>query len=804
MDLRSLSRRTAVCSAAALCLMASLPRHAAAVGRYVETNDGSRPVLGVLENPALNDEATAIWVNPAGLAFREGGTGFLSQSFRDPVGDMRYTNILLAGGSGGFGFQRTRISNTLSVDRWSLAMSGGSRRLGIASGLTIRITDPDGYWNRDWHFSADFGMLIRPTSWLSIGAVARQLGAPEEYPTSVEGGVALRPFGNQHLTLMGSYAYSFESGTIDDHKSWQVGAALDFGPGFIVSGGINNDKTVLAGLTFEFGNAGIAGGGFGDSDNRGPYFGAVRFSQNLRRTALSSSGMTANIRVRGPVEDVGSGGFFSPRIPPLHAYITQINRAAEDPGIGGIYLRLDNVEIGRGLADELRAALVRYKERTGNPIICYMAEGSDNEYYIASVADSIFMEPVGYLGVDGYVINSVYLARAFEKLGIDAEMVRHGRFKSAIEMFEDSTMSADTRLQLTEFLDEVYRQYVDAVAVARGMSSDSLRALIDAGPYTPQQALAVGLIDGLHDEHDAREHARDMIRHRAGSDAELVSMSNRRPYNDSWARRQTVAVIYASGDIVTGGGGSDFITGTRFIGSERMIRLLRRVREDDDIKAVVLRIDSPGGSGLASDQIWHELNRLHESGKPLVVSTGNLAASGGYYLACRADTIVANPSSIVGSIGVFGGKVNLSGLLDKLGIDTESITRGENATTLSLLHPLTDRQRENLQRHIDTMYDVFVSRVAESRGMTTAQVDSIGQGRIYSGERGVANGLIDLQGGLEDAILIARDLAGIRGDVDVVTYPERGMMWEMSWGEASLIRLPSSGVWYYNPVSGVR
>ena len=775
-----------------------------ATEQYVVTNDVSRPVLGVLENPAVNDEASAIWANPAGLAYRTGSTSFLSHSFRGPT-DLRFTNVLIAGAGGGFGFQRTKLSDSRSVDRWSLAFAGGNRRLGISSGAAIRINDPDGYWGRDWFFSVDVGMLIRPASWLSIGGVARQLGAPDEYPPSVEGGIALRPMGNQYLTLMGSCAYSFEKGDIEDLFTWQVGAAVNIGPGLEISAGVNDDKTLMAGLTFDFGKGAIGGGGLATEDDRGPYFGVLRLNENLRQSAFAPGGGMAEIEIEGFVEDVGVRNFFGPSQRSVHSYITQINRAAHDPGVSGIYLRLDNTVIGRGLADELRAALVNYKERTGNPVVCYMAWADDNQYYIASVADSIYMEPVGHLGIDGYAMSATYLARAFEKFGIRADLVRAGRYKSATETFTDSTMSDAAREQYNAFLDDVYTQYVNAVARSRSMTPDSVRALIDRGPYTPRQALEVGLIDAIHGRQDALECAKLLMKERSGGSAEVTDMQDRRPYDDSWARRSSIAVLYASGTIMTGRSGQDFFSDSRYIGSETMVRTIRQIRENDDIKAVVLRIDSPGGSGLASDQIWQELNRLHATGKPVVVSMGNVAASGGYYIACRADTIIANPSSIVGSIGVFGGKISFDGLLDNLGIDTETVTRGENAMIFSVVNPLTEEQRRLLQTHIDEMYEIFVSHVAEGRDMTEAEVDSVGQGRIYSGERGVGTGLIDGTGGLQDALLIAMDMAGIEGRASIITYPKPRWFSGLDFDtNAMMILQPSSGTWFYDPVTGIR
>jgi protease-4 len=264
--------------------------------------------------------------------------------------------------------------------------------------------------------------------------------------------------------------------------------------------------------------------------------------------------------------------------------------------------------------------------------------------------------------------------------------------------------------------------------------------------------------------------------------------------------------VFASGDIISGEGGVDIITGSRFIGSETMVKALRTVREDKSVKAVVLRVDSPGGFALASDMIWREVNRLRESDKPLVVSVGDLAASGGYYLACPGDSIIANPGAVVGSIGIFGGKLALDSLYHKLGLDFAVLKRGENADIYSSARRFTPEQRAKMQDDVEQGYAIFVERVAQGRGMTAAEVDSVGQGRMYSGERGIDRGLVDRTGGLEDALQTAMHMAGIADEAEVVSYPGRLTFWE------ALARQGATGAWrweapegrlFYDPVAAM-
>lgn len=745
-------------------------------GPFITSRDASRSQLGIFEDVALPDEASAVWTNPAGIGFLRSSSAFFSQSFGC---DTSYTNFLVAGGNAGFGWQRTDLGSDRRVDRWRFVTSGVDRAHGVAFGAAMQLADPDGL-NQGTFWSADFGALVRPTTWISVGFVARQLGAPEGYPWALETGLAARPMGN-NLTFFGGALWSKDDPR-DDPSGWHVGALANLGPGVEVGLGVNQDRTVQAGLRLILGNAAVGASAqrARDDDRSGPGWAVVAFNRDYRATRLALRGNVGEIRLRGVIRDQGTGmTLFGGGTTPLNGILTQIRRAADAPDISGLYLRIEGVDIGQGMADELRDALVQFKEDSHKPIVAYLASADVREYYLASVADSIYLEPMGHLDFVGYAAHVMFLRRALNKLGVQPELVRVGKYKSATETFTDSTISEASREQLDELLDDWYEKLVDAVAKSRNVTTDSVRTLIDNGPYTASDAKRCGLVDALGYEDEAFESAKSLVRSRVGHSRGRVSMASRRPYDERWGPRPQVAVVFASGDIITGQSGVDLISGSQFIGSETMVKALRQVREDKAIRAVVLRIDSPGGSALASDMIWREVDKLRKTDKPLVVSVGDLAASGGYYLACAGDSIVANPGAIVGSIGIFGGKLTMQELFHKIGVDFDVLTRGENAAIYSLELPLTPEQREKLQDDVEQGYQVFLSRVADGRRMTTAEVDSIGQGHIYTGERGIDHGLIDRTGGLEDAIRMAMDMAKIADEAEIVSYPRRPSFWEI-------------------------
>ncbi len=749
--------------------------------------------IGAIENPALADEASAVWVNPAGLAFRRGSTGYFSRSFG---GDSTYTNILFAGPNGGFGWQREDGDGVWQLDRWRFAFAGGDRRFAV--GAAAQYANPSGAYPAGNHWAWDLGATTRPVRQVSAGVVMRNLGAPGSEPRSISAGLALRPVGD-YLTLLGGAVWD-DGDPVGDPANWHVGGVANIGPGVELSTTVNQDGDVFAGLSFVFGNGSIGGSGVRPDAGKRMGWAVARTSGDYRRTALHLRNGVAEIRLAGEVRDRPVYSLFGGAALPLSGLLAQITRAADAPDVEALYLRIEGIDIGQGMAGELRAALLDFKETTGKPVICYLVNADVREYYIATVADSVFLEPMGHLLIGGYAAAPMFFRRMFDKLGLEAQFARVGEYKAATEVWTDSTLSAQYRSQLEDLLDDWYADFLDAVAGGRHITPDSAETLVDRGLFGAADALTHGLVDGVRYEDEAFESAEHAV---DAAEARRVDLAHRRTYDERWGSRPHVAVIFASGEMMTGDGGSDIVTGGSFMGATTICEAIKAAREDDAIRAVVLRVDSPGGYALAGDMIWREANLLAESDKPFVVSVGDVAASGGYYIAVPADTIVCNPGAIVGSIGIFGGKVHAEALFDKIGLDVETVQRGENAAIYSMHQPFTPEQLELLQHDIDQGYRRFLGRVSAGRDMTEADVDSVGRGRVFTGERGIDAGLVDVSGGLDDAIQIALEMAGIQDEAQIVVYPQRGGFLERFIER----RVPTvgsvyrtDGSWLYDPM----
>lgn len=438
----------------------------------------------------------------------------------------------------------------------------------------------------------------------------------------------------------------------------------------------------------------------------------------------------------------------------LYRTVRGLKHAATDPHVAALVLHIDEVDWGWGKLAEVRDALLEFRN-SGKPVYASLAGGGDSEYFLASGARWIAMPPTSSLQVDGLSESVMFMKGAFDKLDIHPNFAHAGRFKSAVESYTRSGMSPESRAALEALLDDEFDLYADSVAVARDMTPAALRALLDQGPFSAQEALEAGLIDTL--VYDAE--ADSMATVEMGDDVPTLSFALYAAHLPASRSGPRIALIAASGAITTGRSRYQADEGT-VMGSETIIDALEEARTRSSIKAVVLRVDSPGGEMPASDDIWREVQRVRES-KPVVVSMSDLAASGGYYIATGADRIVAQPTTLTGSIGIYGGKLNLLGLYHKLGLNIETVSRGRHAEMMS---PFTDFKAEEAKiytQQLEDSYRVFLERVAEGREMSEEQVDSIAQGRVWSGIGAFERGLVDTLGGLDVAFELALEEAGL-------------------------------------------
>ena len=449
----------------------------------------------------------------------------------------------------------------------------------------------------------------------------------------------------------------------------------------------------------------------------------------------------------------------------LNDLLSNISLAKENDKVLGIYLKGGSLAAAPASAKALRDALLDFKQ-SGKFIIAYSDSYSQTNYYIASVADKIFFNPVGSLAWDGLSAQKEYYTRLMDKIGVEMQILKVGTFKSAVEPYFRTSMSAEDRKQTQQYLDGIWSEMKTAVAANRELTVEQLEQYADeCMSLQPQQKyVEYGLVDTL-------VYIQDMdtvLRMYAGT-KDYKSLSTTKMANVARTENiatDKVAVLYADGAIYDSG--SDGIV------EGKMLKEIKKIRKDENIKAVVLRVNSPGGSADASEQIWHALKTLQEKGLPVVVSMGDYAASGGYYISCSADYIYAEPTTITGSIGIFGTVPNFSRLMDKVGLDVDGVSTNKHAnlTTNAIYKGMNPQEFALMQSMVERGYDLFTKRCADGRGMTQAEIKKIGEGRVWLGKDALEIGLVDELGNINDAIAKAAELAEL-GLYDVLECPKK-------------------------------
>ncbi len=462
----------------------------------------------------------------------------------------------------------------------------------------------------------------------------------------------------------------------------------------------------------------------------------------------------------------------------LSQAIRAIADAKNNPNIEALYLNVEGVDAGMASVDELRLALQDFKA-SHKPIIAYGDSYSQKAYYLASVANQIYLNPLGSIELIGIASGEMMYKDALDKVGIKMEVFKVGTFKSAVEPYILNKISDANKLQKQEYIDGLWSSILQGVSTERKINADSLNAEVNKGLafVNSDKYVQTKLVDKLlyRDQIDSVFAAQLKVKK---SELKMVNLSTlaAQQTDDIEVKDGVVQVIYAEGEI-TQANISPFAAGASTIGAGLGDRL-REAAEDDDVKAVVLRMNSPGGDAFLSEQLWHAVKQLR-SKKPVVVSMGDYAASGGYYISSAANRIVAQPNTLTGSIGIFGLFPNFSELVQKVGVNVEVVKTNDFADlTISMPYkPLTNEQRALIQRHVERGYDIFLSRVAEGRHMTKAQVDSVGQGRVWLGRKAQTLGLVDKLGGLDVAIQEAASLAKL-SDYSVDYGVTRVNVWE--------------------------
>jgi protease-4 len=466
----------------------------------------------------------------------------------------------------------------------------------------------------------------------------------------------------------------------------------------------------------------------------------------------------------------------------VRTLVESLRKAARDSRVKSVLLRPSTLSSPYwAKIQELREAVVEFR-RSGKTVVAFLEYGGEREYFLASAADRVYLVPTSPLDLTGVASYEIFLRGTLDRIGATPDFVHVGEYKSAPNQLTERGFTPEHREMAESLNRDMYEQLVRGIAEGRRKTEAEVRAIMDRGPLTPQEALEAGLVDDLayEDQLDDRVPAfRDgsrEIRRIEGRDYQRI-----RPESVGFRPRSRVAVLYAVGTIVSGRSSYSPLDGA-MVGSDTFVEQIRDVRADRSIKAIVLRIDSPGGSAVGSDVIWRELmiTREDKPERPLVVSMSDLAASGGYYIAMPGEVIVAQPSTLTGSIGIYGGKVTLGGTMDRLGVGRETVKAGANADIYSPFTPFTAAQRQRVLAFMQVFYDGFLEKAARSRKTTPDRIDEVARGRVWTGLQARERGLIDELGGLDAAVAIAKARAKIPDDEDVelVVYPRRRSLYE--------------------------
>ncbi len=526
----------------------------------------------------------------------------------------------------------------------------------------------------------------------------------------------------------------------------------------------DRDYRATLGLEVSFGGLGVAAYGTGAADEEGDLHGAGTVVARISAEEIPAIQGRADRIERIDLSEVG--------VRDVTKIVLRMRAIAKDSAVRGVVIALDGLGAGWASVQELREEVLAMRA-AGKKVFAYMVNGTSRDYYLASAADKIYLDPAGGIRLTGIAGTSLYFRGALDKIGVLPEFNKIAEYKSAPEQFTDVGPSEPAAFMYGELFDGIYAELVDAIAEGRGLDREAVIQLIEDGPYhAGQLAKDKRLVDGV----GVPDEVAERIEVELGGLWPVREAPTER--DDRW-ERPTVAVIYADGEIVDGKSQSIPLLGRKLVGGENIISSLVWARTTPSVKAVVIRIDSPGGSALASELMSREVFKLRGV-KPIICSMGDVAASGGYYLAAGCDVIFAEPTTITGSIGIFSGKVDVSGLLGKLGVTTNTRKRGDHADMDGFYRAYTEEERAIVQEQITYQYGRFTEAVSKGRSMPVAKVDDVGRGHVWTGKQALEKGLVDRMGGLGDALAYAKEQAGLDPDEKVrlveLPRPEGGLL----------------------------
>jgi len=745
--------------------------HSQPLSGYYSRNDF------LLAPPAAFADGLVGFVNPANLALlRHNETRFLWSTDGTQAASLRDWGLFWGMRGLGFSTQRRHNGNRAITD-FNLATGFGSRAVGL--GLAYGWSTGDrAAFGRERQFAV--GAIVRPARFLSLGLIGNFSTESSNREGIAE--IGIRPLGTLRLTLFADAA--LQNGMSLSEAPWSAGAALQVVEGLHLVGRFFDSEAFTLGMTINFGKSGIGGQAHFDSEREHSYNTYMIRAGGVKPSVVSGGKgkryLAINLKGR---MDYHKYVWFDKDTNRLYEVLHRIQTAAADPHIGWLALNLSAMQIRPEHAWEIREAL-RAAQRAGKKVIIFIDKAYMTGYHLASVADQIVMDPEGMLTLQGFVLGRTYLKGTLEKMGLGFDEWRFFKYKSAMESLSHDRLSDADREQLQDYVDDWYELVRREVCAARAMTPERFDQLIDnESLFAAAQAVQAGLVDTLARWSALREVIKKSAGHsvRAMSARDLIAQAQAAP---GWGEPPKIALVYGLGVCAMDEG----------IRARWLEKVFHNLAKNSAIKAVVFRVDSPGGDGMASDVVAEALKKCSEK-KPVIVSQGQVAGSGGYWISMYGDTIVAGPNTVTGSIGVIGGWIYDKGLSEKLGMTEDHVKRGAHADagygiTLPLLgvsvpaRNLTEEERGRVEALIKQFYDEFVAKVARGRNLPVERVREIAEGRIFSGIDGKANGLVDEVGGLLTALAIAQQRAGIdpRHEIEVIEIPASKGLFNLSPG----------------------
>ena len=705
-------------------------------------------VSGILVSS--HDDASTLWSNPSNLAFHPYPSRFILIGSNGTNHEFKYANKRGPLGVG------VAYKSALGETLWSTSTALGLR-------LDDRLNFGVLYsWNapsyQENYSTVAIGGSWRPLMWLGFGALVDQIGTPQNLNINeqLHIGTTLNLFQGQ-LRISGegySDTINFNTESIEyrSQATLQLPSSLSFETFYTTEGTI--------GLAFS---GGLDKGTIGSRSwlENDQAFYNLQYKRNVDdRPLVSSSKNVAYFEIKDsyPYEATSSAFGGSPEETYL-SLLHRVHSAAHSRSIKGLVLHLRSIPFSMAQIQEVQQALQVAQDR-GKFIIVYMDEASDNRaLYLASSADRIYLHPSGELDLTGLHSERIYLRSFLDHLGVEPNFVRRSEYKSAPEQFTNSESSEASKEQSAQLMDDLYESLIEGLSVGRKLPKETITTLIENGPYPSEDALNHGLIDGLY----YTDQLNDVLEEHFGENYHAQRFYMPEALSDGWGAMRSVAVIQITGAITSGVSQSGGLLSGGSTGSETIVRQINEARKDDAVRAVVLRVDSPGGSAFASEKIWRAIELLKEKEKPVVVSMGGVAASGGYYVACNADAIYAEDTSITGSIGVYSGKYSVDKLLQNLSIHVEHDSRGSQGSLYTSTQSWNEDQKAKMEDLVDNTYTLFKNRVAEGRSLSLEEVEEVARGHVWSGTAAKENGLVDELGGFYDALSHAKDLANLDG-----------------------------------------